>query len=142
MTSTFRRWWPLAAAILAIAPLLATRLHAQDKPKPRELNADIGYTRQISNKVKGTATLAYNIFGRRVFAAGANGLGDQYELPVGTLHLILRADIGDRWQANLGLRNLLNPEYRIEQEAPNGNVELSTYRVGTGISFGLGYRLF
>ncbi len=126
----------------AAAVVLTNESRPLQGASPWLLNADIGYTRQISNKVKGTATLAYNIFGRRVFAAGANGLGDQYELPVGTLHLILRADIGDRWQANLGLRNLLNPEYRIEQEAPNGNVELSTYRVGTGISFGLGYRLF
>ena len=126
----------------AAAVVLTNESRPLQGASPWLLNADIGYTRYISNKVKGTATLAYNIFGRRVFAAGANGLGDQYELPVGTLHLILRADIGDRWQANLGLRNLLNPEYRIEQEAPNGNVELSTYRVGTGISFGLGYRLF
>lgn len=109
---------------------------------PWLLNADIGYTRKLGRKTKGTATLAYNIFGRRVFAAGANGLGDQYELPVGTLHLIFRADVGDRWQANLGFRNLLNPAYRVEQETPAGDVVLSTYRTGTGISFGLTYRLF
>ena len=126
----------------AAAVVLTNESRPLQGASPWLLNADIGYTRKLGNKMKGTATLAYNIFGRRVFAAGANGLGDQYELPVGTLHLILRADIGDRWQANLGLRNLLNPEYTIEQETAEGAVALSSYRVGTGISFGLGYRLF
>ena len=40
------------------------------------------------------------------------------------------------------VRNLLNPAYRVEQETPAGDVVLSTYRTGTGISFGLTYRLF
>ena len=66
MTSTFRRWWPLAAAILAIAPLLATRLHAQDKPKPRELNADIGYVSTTGN----TEISAFNLGEKLVLRAG------------------------------------------------------------------------
>ncbi|MBK7836021.1 MAG: DUF481 domain-containing protein [Gemmatimonadetes bacterium] len=66
MTSTFRRWWPLAAATLAIAPLLATRLHAQDKPKPRELNADIGYVSTTGN----TEISAFNLGEKLVLRAG------------------------------------------------------------------------
>jgi hypothetical protein len=81
------------------------------------------------------------VFGARVFAAGANGLGDQYELPVHTLNLILRGDIGRRWQVNLNLRNLLDAPVRVQQETPNGTSLVNEYRTGVGISAGIGFRI-
>ncbi len=108
---------------------------------PYLLNADLSYTRVLGANFKGVATLAYNVYGRRVFAVGANGLGDQYELPMGQLNLILRGDIGERWQANINVRNLTDAQYRIEQEAGDSSTLLNTYRTGTGISFGLSYRI-
>ncbi|MEZ4737800.1 MAG: carboxypeptidase-like regulatory domain-containing protein [Flavobacteriales bacterium] len=108
---------------------------------PYLLNADVSYGRKISDKVNGTLTLAYNVFGRRVFSAGANGLGDQYELPVGMLNAIARADIGKRWQANLTVRNVLDARVRIEQETPNGTSLINDYRTGANISMGLTYTI-
>jgi hypothetical protein len=108
---------------------------------PYLLNADISYARRLSTKVKGTFTVAYNVFGRRVFAAGANGLGDQYELPAGMLNVVVRGDIGERWQANLNFRNILDTRFRVEQETPNGTSLLNDYRVGTSLSVGVAYRI-
>ncbi len=105
------------------------------------MNADLSYGRKLSDKVNGTLTLAYNIFGRRVFSAGANGLGDQYELPVGMLNVIARTEIGDRWQVNLNVRNVLDTRVRIEQETPNGTTLINDYRTGTNISIGLTYSI-
>ena len=108
---------------------------------PYLLNADLSYQVSLSKQVKGTLTAAYNIFGRRVFSAGANGLGDQYELPVGMLNVIARVDIGKRWQANINFRNVLNPLVRIEQETPNGSSLLNEYRTGMNISAGIAFRI-
>lgn len=108
---------------------------------PYLLNADLSYARNFSTKVKGTLTLAYNIFGRRVYSAGANGLGDQYELPVGMLNVIARVEIGKRWQANLNFRNVLDSRVQIEQETPNGSSILNEYRTGVNISAQITYRI-
>jgi TonB-dependent receptor len=108
---------------------------------PYLVNVDLSYSRPITSTVNGTATVAYNVFGPRVFAAGANGLGDQYELPVNTVNLILRADVGEHWQMNLTFRNLLDARYRIEQETPNGASLVNDFRLGTSIGLGVSYLL-
>lgn len=106
---------------------------------PYQVNFDLSYALSLTDSLQGTVTLAYNVNGPRVFAAGANGLGDQYELPVHTLNLILRGDVGAKWQVNLAFRNLLDARYRIEQETPNGTSLINDFRIGTSISAGLSY---
>lgn len=108
---------------------------------PYLVNFDLSYGRTFSDNLKGTVTLAYNVFGKRVFAAGANGLGDQYELPVNTLNLVFRADIGKKWQANITCRNILDARFRIEQETPAGTSLVNDYRVGSSFSAGFSYRI-
>ncbi|MCB0780929.1 MAG: hypothetical protein KDC03_15640, partial [Flavobacteriales bacterium] len=105
------------------------------------INADLSWTKTFSDRFRGVATVAYNIYGKRVFAVGANGLGDQYEMPLGQLNLILRGEIGERWQANLTFRNLTDAQYRIEQENREGTAILNSYRMGMNVSFGVGYRI-
>ena len=109
---------------------------------PYLINADLSYRRAFSDNLSGVVTLAYNVYGRRVFAAGENGLGDQYEQALHSLNLVLRADVGDKWSLNMRGSNLLNAEYRIEQETPEGTALINAYRTGVGVSFGASYRLF
>ena len=108
---------------------------------PYLVNFDLTYMRPLANGRRATATLAYMVFGPRVFAAGANGLGDQYELPVHTLNLVLGADLGKNWQAGITFRNLLDARYRVEQETPDGASIINQYRVGMGISASISYRI-
>lgn len=60
MMRTIPRWWPLAAA-LALPSLLA----AQDKPKPREFAADLGYVNATGN----TDFSAFNVGEKLVLRA-------------------------------------------------------------------------
>ena len=108
---------------------------------PYLVNFDLTYTRKLAAERKASATINYSVYGPRIFAAGANGLGDQYELPVHTLDLVLSAEIGRHWGAGITMRNLLDARYRIEQETPNGSSIINEYRVGTGISAGISYRI-
>jgi len=108
---------------------------------PYLVNFDLSYARAIGENVKGTVTMAYNVFGKRVFAAGANGLGDQYELPVNTLNLVFRADIGKKWQANITCRNIIDAHFRVSQETPAGTSLVNDYRIGSTFGAGLSYRI-
>lgn len=108
---------------------------------PYLVNFDLSYGRRLGDGVKGTVTLAYNVFGKRISTAGANGLGDQYELPVNTLNLVFRADIGSKWQANITCSNLLDARFRVEQETPVGTSLVNDYRIGMSFGAGLSYRI-
>ncbi len=108
---------------------------------PYLVNFDLSYGRRLGDGVKGTVTLAYNVFGKRISTAGANGLGDQYELPVNTLNLVFRADIGPKWQANITCSNLLDARFRVEQETPVGTSLVNDYRIGMSFGAGLSYRI-
>jgi hypothetical protein len=108
---------------------------------PYLVNFDLSYGRRLGDGVKGTVTLAYNVFGKRISTAGANGLGDQYELPVNTLNLVFRADIGPKWQANITCHNLLDARFRVEQETPVGTSLVNDYRIGMSFGAGLSYRI-
>ena len=123
------------------AVVLTNESRPMQGASPYLLNLDLSYERTFSPEFKGTVTVAYNVYGPRVFAAGANGLGDQYELPVNTLNLIFRGDIGKRWQANLNIRNILDARYRIEQETPNGSSLINDFRVGMSLGAGISYRI-
>jgi hypothetical protein len=123
------------------AVVLTNEVRPLQGAAPYQLNFDVSYGLDLGNERKGTITLAYNVNGPRLFAAGANGLGDQYELPVNTLNLTLRADLSKHWQANIGLRNLLDAPFRVEQETPNGTTVISDFRIGTSISAGVSYLL-
>lgn len=123
------------------AVVLTNEVRPLQGAAPYQLNFDLSYGLDLGNERKGTITLAYNVNGPRLFAAGANGLGDQYELPVNTLNLTLRADLSKHWQANIGLRNLLDAPFRVEQETPNGTTLISDFRIGTSISAGISYLL-
>jgi hypothetical protein len=57
------------------------------------------------------------------------------------LNVIARTDIGDRWQANLTVRNVLDTRVRVEQETPNGTTVINDYRTGSNISIGLTYSI-
>ena len=155
-------YWLLALAVVLaifVAPVILNPNHKQRRnantadvvltnekrpmqgASPYLVNFDLSYGRTFSDNLKGTVTLAYNVFGKRVFAAGANGLGDQYELPVNTLNLVFRADIGKKWQANITCRNILDARFRIEQETPAGTSLVNDYRVGSSFSAGFSYRI-
>ena len=107
---------------------------------PFIVNANVGYKFEMG-KVSSTWTLAYNVSGKKVFAAGTFGRGDIYELPVQRLDFILRNNVGEKWDVNLSLKNLLNP--KIVQQQTTGGVDyiLNEYRLGRIIGLSLTYKM-
>ena len=115
---------------------------------PYLINADLTYMKRYGrhDEKKTTVTLSYNVFGPRIFSAGAQGIGDIYERPVNMLNLSWRNQISRRWSVNLYARNLLNPEVIQEQRSDPGlgnarPVVVNQYRQGIDFSMSLTYSI-
>ncbi len=113
-------------------------------------NADISYEK-FATKVDYNFSVAYNIFGRRIYGIGVNGLGDIFELPYGTLNFTASSKFGTKrqWGAKFTARNILNPAIRQEQEILDLNTfevlreqEIITYKKGINFSLSLTYSIF
>lgn len=112
---------------------------------PWLINADIRHESTFGAKWKSTMTLAYSIYGERIYAVGSNGQDNYYEKPFGKLDFIWNNKIGDKWDVKLGVENILNPLYKIElgekSSVPiyENDLRVKDYKRGVGISLGLGY---
>ena len=112
---------------------------------PWLINADIKYESEFSKKWKNTMTLAYNVYGERIYAVGTNGLDHYYEKPFGKLDFIWNNKISDKWDVKVEVENILNPLYRIElgdQSKINiveNDLTIKDYKRGVGFSLNLGY---
>lgn len=81
------------------------------------------------------ATLVYNVFGDRLYAAGRNGTPDNYEKPFHSLDLTYSWYPTDAASIQFKLKNLLDSKLTIEQE----EVEIFDMSVGTEISLDFKY---
>jgi hypothetical protein len=112
---------------------------------PWLINADLRYETDFSKKWKNTLTVAYNIYGERIYAVGTNGLDSYYEKPFGKLDLIWNNKIGDKWDIKFGVENILNPTYKIDLGSNSkinvleDDLTVKDYKRGVGVSLGIGY---
>jgi len=112
---------------------------------PWLINADIKHESDFGKNWKSTMTLAYNIYGERIYAVGTNGLDNYYEKPFGKLDFIWSNKIADKWDVKLGVENILNPTYRIDLGSNStvviyeNDLTVKDYKRGVGVSLGLGY---
>jgi len=112
---------------------------------PWLINADIKHESDFTKKWKSTMTLAYNIYGKRIYAVGTNGLDNYYEKPFGKLDFIWNNKLSGKWDLKVGVENILNPTYRIElgEESTikifENDLTVKDYKRGVGVSLGLGY---
>lgn len=112
---------------------------------PWLINADLKYETAFSKKWKNTMTLAYNIYGERIYAVGTNGLDHYYEKPFGKLDFIWNNKIADKWEVKLGVENILDPLYKIELgdkskiDIVEKDLTVKDYKRGIGFSLNLGY---
>lgn len=112
---------------------------------PWLINADIKYDVVFSPKWKNTFTLAYNIYGERIYAVGTNGLDHYYEKPFGKLDFIWTNKIADKWDVKVGVDNILNPMYKVQLgdkskiDVVESDLTVKDYKRGVGFSLNVGY---
>ncbi|MEX0911986.1 MAG: TonB-dependent receptor [Gemmatimonadota bacterium] len=100
---------------------------------PYVLNAGLSYADPAAST---SATLLYNVAGKRIVAAAGAPLPDVYEMARPTLDLSLRFPLLGGLAGKLDLQNLLDAPHRVEQ----GTVLREHYRSGRSISLGVTVR--
>ena len=108
---------------------------------PYIINFDLNYEKWINPKFKGSITAAYNVFGKRVLSAGAQGLNDIYELPVNTLNLKVSGEFSEKFTVSITGKNLLNPTVKQQQEIGSSQKIINSYKTGVGIGLSLSYKI-
>lgn len=115
---------------------------------PLIMNFDISYSWKRDNSSTNVA-LVYSYVSRKLFAAGTEGAGDQFELGISRLNLIVKNKLANDWSLDFSINNILNPYTRIVQEVSefdnatndayrqeyNGDLLMNEFQ--TGISMGI-----
>lgn len=115
---------------------------------PYLINFDATYELKLGKDSLGeyksttTFTLTYNVFGKRVYAAGVQKAEDIYEMPVNTLDFIVKSKINKRLSVGLKATNILNPTIRLQQKKATENSQLTvqSYKRGVTVSLGIDYK--
>ncbi|BFP41625.1 TonB-dependent receptor [Flavobacteriaceae bacterium GF1] len=106
---------------------------------PILLNADLTYT-YTKNKTNLVSSFVLNYFSDRIFSLGTIGQANIVEKGIPTLDFITRTNLGRHYGINLGIRNVLNPEYQLSQEIDTGeDISIRNYRKGIIFSLGFNY---
>lgn len=100
---------------------------------PYVVNAGFSYT---SESGESSATLLYNVYGKRIVNAAEMPLPDVYEVPRHALDISLRVPLMNALSAKLDLKNVLDAEHQIVQ----GSTTRESYNSGRIISAGFTWR--
>jgi len=105
---------------------------------PYVLNVDVSY----SNPDWGTnAGLFFNSFGERLSKVSANATPDVFESPAPLLNFTASQQLFEILTLNLGVKNILNSEYREVYRYNNKDYVFQSYQSGVSYSIGLTYSL-
>ena len=99
---------------------------------PYVVNTGMTYA---SESGRASATLLYNVVGRRIYSAAAQGLPDVYEQPRNVLDASVRFPLFAGVSGKVDGRNLLDAPYRLTQ----GAVTRESYRTGRVLSVGFSW---
>ncbi|MCS6973266.1 MAG: TonB-dependent receptor, partial [Cyclobacteriaceae bacterium] len=112
---------------------------------PYLLNLGMYYTDQ---DLGFNVSVAYNIFGQRIFQVGDINFPSIYELPRHSLDMQIAKQFG-RMEAKFNVQNLLNAKYRFYQDTDVNNkitfnssdAPIMLYRIGQQFAFSLSYKI-
>ncbi|RZJ52595.1 MAG: TonB-dependent receptor [Flavobacterium sp.] len=112
---------------------------------PWILNGDLRYDSEFSEKWKSSMTMVYNLYSKRIYAVGTNGLDNYYEMPFGKLDFIWQNKLSDKFDVKLSVDNILNPAYKIEMgdksriDITESDLTVREYKKGVGFSMNISY---
>lgn len=113
---------------------------------PLLINADLSYNMSNDHNAL-TSTVVFNYSHDKVYSLGTVGLENIVEKSVPTLDFINKFELKKYKLAfNLGVKNILDPKFRLTQETTDlsgqkSDTEVSSYRKGLAVSFGLNWTL-
>tara|TARA_R110002051_G_scaffold234092_1_gene295674 strand:+ start:40540 stop:43386 length:2847 start_codon:yes stop_codon:yes gene_type:complete len=107
---------------------------------PIIVNTDVNYS-PIFGNYKPKATLAFSYFSDRIFSLGAGSLGNIVEKGVPTLNFVWKNSFGEHFEANLSVKNILDPDISfIRENTGNGDIVIREYTLGVNAGLTLKYK--
>ena len=107
---------------------------------PFIINTDLNYSPEFGN-YRPKATVAFSYFSDRIFSLGAGSLGNIVEKAVPTLNFIWRNEIGEHFEANASVMNILNPDISFVRENTGvGDIIIREYNLGVNFGLTLKYK--
>lgn len=106
---------------------------------PFVLNAILNY---VDAETGVDASLAYNVFGDRLYATGIEGTPDVYERARGQLDLIVSKKFNNKYTVKLRALNLLDPDYLTSAEFKGNEYTFSRFRRGRTFVVGFSYDIY
>ncbi len=107
---------------------------------PFIINTDLNYSPVFGN-YKPKATVVFSYFADRIFSLGAGSLGNIVEKSVPTLNFIWRNEIGEHFEANASVMNILNPNVSFVRENTGvGDIIIREYNLGVNFGLTLKYK--
>jgi outer membrane receptor protein involved in Fe transport len=100
------------------------------------VNAGLSWEREGSEGGRSSATLLYNVAGKRIASAAEAPLPDVYEMSRHVLDLSLRFPLTGGLSGKADLKNLLDAPFELLQ----GSVVRESYRSGRAFSFGVSWQ--
>lgn len=110
---------------------LTTKSRAMQGQSSEVINLQLGY-----NDEKLSASLLYNMMGRRIVNLGTEGFPDMYEQPFNQLDLVTSFKVSDRLKIGFNLKNILDDEVTWEQ----GGVVVRKYKKNRAMSVKAAYQ--
>lgn len=123
----------------------AGRKRALQGAAPWSLNADLKYETKNSENFTTTASLVYNVSGKKIYAVGFAKLDNVYEMPFHQLDFIISKQWSKQWTTKLSVLNILNSEYQLNMgensliQINEASLRMTDYRRGTSFNFNVGY---
>jgi outer membrane receptor for ferrienterochelin and colicin len=112
---------------------------------PWIINSDLKYDFKFNKDWTNTITVAYNVYGERIFAVGTAGLDHYYEQSFSKLDFIWGSKINKNWDLKFAVDNILDPMYSIKVgedskiKITESDLTVKSFKRGVGFSFNLGY---
>lgn len=109
---------------------------------PYIINADLSYSTDFSDQWNSIFTIAYNVFGERIYAVGGTNLDDLFEQPFHQLNFVWKNSF-NKFTVDVQIENILNDTFSIEQ-TPTGiqnaqAISVESHQRGVDFSLSLGY---
>ena len=124
----------------------ANRKRALQGAAPWMLNADLKYDFKNTGNLKRTASLVYNVAGKKIYGVGFGALDNIYEMPFHQLDFILQSELSKKVDVKLGIYNILNDTYRLEMGDRSAvtiyenDLLMEDYKKGTSFNLSVGYK--
>jgi hypothetical protein len=115
--------------------VLTSRSRPMQGQSPYVFNASLAYDRDDWGT---SATVLYNVVGRRLAIVGTEGIPDTYEEPRGSLDVNLTQRLPSGFQLKVAAKNLFDSETLYRQVFDDGEtVDVERYRTGRSLSIGV-----